>query len=123
MKQKTLAIALSSALLTGLASLDAVAGKGGGGGGASSGRSGGGGMSGMGGGMQGMGGGMSKGAGSGGSMKGTSGMGGMKGSGGMSGMGDGGSMGKAAGTQSSERHRIGEKDDMGVRTRDAYQAR
>ena len=96
MKEKTFAITLTVALAAGLASLDALAGKGGGGGGAA--------------GIPATGmGGMSKGVGSGGGMKGGSGMGGKQGSGGMSGMGEG--------LQPKERYRHGEKD-TGVRTRE-----
>lgn len=122
MKQKTLAIAISLAMLTGIASLDVIAGKGAGG---SSGRSGGGmpGMGGMGGssGMSGMGGGSGM-SGMGG-MSGGSGMSGMGSGSGMSGMGGGEYKGQGIDAQSRERHRIGEKEGVGERVREADQAR
>jgi hypothetical protein len=105
MKDKTLVIAITAALVTGLASFDAVAGKGGGGGG---GGSGGGGMPSMG--NMG-GGGMSKGPG-------TAPVSGMQG---MSGKGGNEYKGQGIDSQSRERIRIGEKDE-GVRTRSADQA-
>lgn len=110
MKPRNIAIALSVSLLTGLASLDAVAGKGGAGGG-------------MGGGMPGMSGGLSKGAGSGGGPQDPVGMGGTKGAGGASGPSQGVSKGDYGETQPRERVRTGERDDLGVRTREADQAR
>lgn len=116
MKQKALVIALATMLVTGFASLEVVAGKGGGGG------AGGGGMPGMGGS------GMSKGSGAGpgssGVREGMSGMGGStsKGQGGMSGMGGNAYEGQGVDRQSMERHRVGEKDDVGVRSRSADQA-
>ena len=102
MKSKNIAIPLAVALLTGLASLDAVAGKGGAGGG-----------------MPGTGGALSKGAGSGGGLKGPGGMGGTQGAGGMSGSSQGVSKGDYGETKPRERVRTGERDDLGVRTREA----
>ena len=110
MKTRNIAIALSVALLAGLATLDAVAGKGGAGGG-------------MGGGMPGMSGGLSKGVGSGGGLQDPVGMGGTKGTGGASGPSQGVSTRNYGEIQPRERVRTGERDDLGVRTREADQAR
>jgi hypothetical protein len=110
MKTRNIAIALSVALLAGLASLDAVAGKGGAGGG-------------MGGGMPGMSGGLSKGVGSGGGLQDPARMGGTKGAGGASGPSQGVSTRNYGEIQPRERVRTGEKDDLGVRAREADLAR
>jgi hypothetical protein len=110
MKSKNIAIPLAVALLTGLASLDAVAGKGGAGGG-------------TGGGMPGMSGGLSKGTSSGGGLQDPVGMGGTKGASGASRPSQGVSKGDYGETKPRERVRTGEKDDLGVRTREADQAR
>jgi hypothetical protein len=108
MKQQHLIIALFAALSLGITSADIIAGKGGGG--AGSGRSGGG-MPGMG-----MSGDMSKGVGAGGGMKGAKGAG-------TPGVERGVTKGKADDSPFLERHRVGEKDDVGVRTREADMAR
>jgi hypothetical protein len=112
MKHTAIAIALAALLIPGLASLDAVAGKGGGGG--------------MGGGMPGMGG-AQPGGGAAGSGR-PAGRGGGSADGMMGGgMHDGaGAMGRTQGAakrnygdiQPRERVRTGEKDDMGVRVRE-----
>jgi hypothetical protein len=93
MKSKNIAIPLAVALLTGLASLDAVAGKGGAGGG------------------------------TGGGLQDPVGMGGTKGASGASRPSQGVSKGDYGETKPRERVRTGEKDDLGVRTREADQAR
>jgi hypothetical protein len=66
---------------------------------------------------------MPKGVGSGGGLQDPAGMGGSKGVGGAAGTSQGVSKGKYEETQPRERHRTGEKDDLGVRTREADQAR
>lgn len=108
-KWNTLNIVLSATLLTSLATFDVVAGRGGGDG-ASGDRPGDSGMPGFAAGS----GGWSKGAGGGAIAN--------PGGGGMSGPG-GVSKGKASDAPFLERHRVGDKDDLGVRTREADRAK
>ncbi len=107
MRTKTLAIALSAVLATGLAAQDALAGKGGGGGGGG-GHSGGGGMPGMD-----MGRGMPRGGGSGSTMPGSGGTGGMGRGADMPGQGGSAYKGQGVDAKARETYRLGEDQGKG----------
>ena len=107
MRTKTLAIALTAALATGLAAQDALAGKGGGGGGGG-GHSGGGGMPGMD-----MGRGMPRGGGSGSSMPRSGGMGGMGRGADIPGQGGSAYKGQGVDAKARETYRLGEDQGKG----------